>query len=346
MEEILRSLHSLRMTKWLRNYTHFVKYATLLNEMIKNLSVFFPCFNEEGSIKRTVDNAISVLEKLDIEYEILIINDGSTDRTAEVAGELAKRNSRIKVINHQKNLGYGEALKSGFYGAKYETICYTDGDGQFNFEEVEKFTEKLDSTDLIIGYRIKRADPFYRILFAKGWTLSLLLLFGMKLKDADCGFKMIKREVLEKIPKLQSQRGAMINAELAIKAKKYGFKVGQVGVHHYPRLSGKPTGASIPVIIRSYFDLLKLWWKFLDKKDFFIFIGIILLAAFFRFYRLPEYMTFLGDEGRDALMIRRILVEHDLPLIGPTTSIGNIYLGPLYYYMMAVPMAIFWLNPV
>lgn len=314
--------------------------------MIENLSVFFPAFNEEGSIKTTVSRAIEVLEKLEIDWEVVIVNDGSKDGTGEVADSLAKSNPKIKVIHHPRNLGYGEALKSGFYNTKYDVIAYTDGDGQFDFSQIYEFVEELDSADLVIGYRIKRADPFYRKLFAKGWALSLLLLFGMRLKDVDCGFKVVKRAVLEKIPKLTSQRGAMINAELAIKAKKFGFRVAQVGVNHFPRLAGKPTGASIPVIIRSYFDLCKLWWEFLDKKDFCIVLAIILIAAFLRFYRLPEYMTFLGDEGRDALMIKRILVEHDIPLIGPPTSIGNIYLGPLYYYMMAVPMAIFWLNPV
>ena len=190
--------------------------------MINNLSVFFPCYNEEGSISTTVNKAIIVLNNLHIDWEVIIVNDGSTDKTAEVVDSLAKTNPKIRVIHHPKNLGYGEALKSGFYNAKYDFICYTDGDGQFNFEEVTKFIYKLETADLIIGYRIKRADPFYRILFAKGWTLSLLMLFGMKLKDVDCGFKMVKREVLEKIPKLESKRGAMINAELAIKAKKFG----------------------------------------------------------------------------------------------------------------------------
>ena len=198
-----------------------------------------------------------------------------------------------------------------------------------------------------IGYRIKRQDPFIRKLFGKGWKLSILAFFWLKLKDVDCGFKMIKRKVLEVIPHLESQRGAMINAELAIKSKKYGFKVGQVGVNHFPRLSGRPTGASLKVIIKSYIDLLRLWWKLKDQKALFVlFVFILLIAAFLRFYRLSEYMTFLGDEGRDAIIIKNMLVNYHFPLIGPPTSVGNIYLGPLYYYMMAVSMFIFFLNPV
>lgn len=313
--------------------------------MTKFLSVFFPCYNEEKNITSTVEKAVSVLEKLKLEYEVIIVNDGSADDTKEVAESLSKDNPQIRVINHPKNLGYGEALKSGFKTAKYDTIVYNDGDGQFDFSEIHKFMEKLDEADLIIGYRIKRADHPLRVLFAKGWALSLRVFFGLNLKDVDCGFKMIKRGVLDGIPKLESTRGGMINAELAIKAKKFGFKVGEVGVSHYPRLTGKPTGASIPVIVRSYVDLLKLWWRFLNKLQFLAILSILALAAFFRLYQIAGYMTFLGDEGRDALMIKRILVDKDFPLLGPPTSIGNIYLGPLYYYMMSVPMAISWLNP-
>lgn len=314
---------------------------------IKNLSVFFPLFNEEGSIKNSVEKAIRVLDTLKIEYEILLINDGSSDRTGQIAEELSSKNSKIKVIHHPKNLGYGEALKSGFYNARYDTIVYTDGDGQFDFSEIHKFLDKIQDYDLVIGYRIKRQDPFFRILFKKGWKLSLWAAFGLTLKDVDCGFKMIKRSVLEKIPHLESSRGAMINAELAIKAKKYGFKVTQVGVNHYPRLSGKPTGVNIRVIIKSYLDLLKLWWKLKDQKPLFLLlVGILILATFLRFYKLSEYMTFLGDEGRDAIVIKNMLIDRHFPLIGPPTSVGNIYLGPLYYYMMAIPMAIFGLSPV
>lgn len=314
--------------------------------MTKNLSVFFPCFNEEGSIETTVKKAIQVLNKLNLNYEIIIVNDGSTDKTAEVADNLSKQNSKVKVIHHPTNLGYGEALKSGFYNSKYEVIVYTDGDGQFDFSEVTKFLEKIGTHDLIIGYRIKRKDPFFRILFKQGWKVTLWTMFGLTLKDVDCGFKMIKKEILENIAHLESQRGAMINAELAIKVKKKGFRVGEVGVNHFPRLSGKPTGANIKVILSSYLDLLRLWWKLKDEKVFFLLLTIVIvLAAFFRFYRLSEYMTFLGDEGRDALIMKKML-SGDIPLIGPPSSVGNVYLGPLYYYMMFVPMAIFKLNPV
>lgn len=228
---------------------------------VKNLSVFFPAYNEEGNIKNTVQKAVNVLDGLKLQnYEVIVVDDGSTDETGEIADKLAAQNKKVKVI-HQPNGGYGMALRAGFKAAKYDPIVYTDADGQFDFSEVSKFLDKIEEMDLLIGYKLKRMDPFYRLLNAKGWALSLFLAFGVWLKDVDCGFKMVKRRVLGRIPPLESTRGGMINAELAIKAKKYGFKVGNVGVHHYPRRSGRSTGANLRVIIQSYLDLIKLWFK-------------------------------------------------------------------------------------
>jgi glycosyltransferase involved in cell wall biosynthesis len=229
---------------------------------VKQLSVFFPAFNEEGNIAQTTEKALAVLKKLDLDnYEVIVVNDGSRDKTSEVAHELAKKNSHVKVVD-QENGGYGMALRAGFSNAKYDWIVYTDADGQFDFSEINKFLEKAENNDYIIGYRMKRNDPFYRLIFAKIWALSVFFLFWIWVRDIDGGFKMINKRVLDKIPALKSTRGAMINAELLIKTKKYGFKIAQVGVYHYPRLAGKPTGASIKVIIQSYLELLKLWLKF------------------------------------------------------------------------------------
>ena len=271
----------------------------------KNLSVFFPCVNEQGNIEDTVKKAVKVLQNLDLNYEIIIVNDGSTDQTAKVIEKLEKENTNIRSIHHPKNLGYGEALKSGFYGAKYDTIVYTDGDGQFDFSQIDKFLEKIETNDVVIGYRIKRQDPFFRILFAKGWGLALFFFFRLQLKDVDCGFKMIKRSVLQKIDHLQSQRGAMINAELAIKAKKGGFKVTQVGVNHYPRLAGRSTGANIKVIFKSFIDLFRLWWKLKKEKVLFLtFIAILVFASFLKTTLKSTMIPFLVaiTSGRNSLI--------------------------------------------
>jgi len=229
---------------------------------VKQLSVFFPAYNEEGNIATTTEKALSVLKKLNLnDYEVIIVNDGSRDKTSEVAHDLAQKNKFVKVID-QENGGYGMALRAGFKHAQYDWIVYTDSDGQFDFSEITKFLEKAETNDYIIGYRIKRNDPFYRLIFAKIWALSVFFLFLIWVRDIDGGFKMIHRKVLDKIPPLKSTKGAMINAELLIKTKKYGFRIAQVGVNHYARVAGSPTGASLKVIIRSYLELFKLWLKF------------------------------------------------------------------------------------
>lgn len=312
----------------------------------KNLSVFFPCFNEEENIKNTVDQAVSVLNKLGIQYEIILVDDGSKDRTGVIADGLAKQNERIKVVHHEKNLGYGSALKTGFHHAKYEWVAFADSDGQFNFNEITLLLEKTDKADLILGYRLKRADSILRKIYTFGWAMIAKILLGLRARDYSCGFKLIKKEVFESVQPLEGEE-KVTQIEFLVKARRLGYRFAEVGVHHYPRKFGQPTGSKISVVLKSMLDLFKLWWKIQpNKQGLLLLAGILLMAVFFRLYRLPEYMTFLGDEGRDALIIKKILTEGDIPFIGPPTSVGNIYLGPLYYYMMALSMVIFWLNPV
>lgn len=225
--------------------------------LVNNLSVFFPAFNEEKNIRTTVEKAVKVLKSLNLKWEILIINDGSKDQTGDIAENLSSKYKDV-YFHNQQNGGYGEALKSGFKYTKYDWIAYTDSDGQFDFEEIKKFLENASEYDLLLGYRIRRMDSLIRFLIAKGWALCIFIFFGEWFKDVDCGFKMVKREVINKIQPLKSSRGGMINAELAIKTKNAGFKITQIGVNHYPRLYGKPTGASLKVIVNSFLDLLKL----------------------------------------------------------------------------------------
>ena len=232
-----------------------------MTKKISEISVFFPAFNEEGNIENTVAKAKKVLAKVAQKWEIVIVDDGSTDKTPEIADKLAKNEKRIKVIHHKVNRGYGGGLQSGFYNSKYDWIVYNDADGQFDFAEIDKFIAVKDSAELLVGFRIKRQDAWHRLLFAKGWALALFIFFGQRLRDVDCGFKMVRKEVIKKIPKLESERGGMINAELAIKTKKAGFRIKQIGVHHYPRKAGRATGAQFKVIIKSFADLFKLWQK-------------------------------------------------------------------------------------
>ncbi len=231
--------------------------------MISELSVFFPAYNEEAHIGETIRRAIIVLEKVADKWEIVVVDDGSKDTTGRIVQSLAKDEKRIKLVTHAPNRGYGASLKSGFYNSRYSWIAFTDSDGQFDFSEITKLIKTRDATgaDLIVGYYLKRSVPFYRKLNTFLWQIIVRMLFGLKVRDIDCGFKLISKKVIDKIPKLESERGAFISSEFLIKAQKYGFKIVEVGVHHYPRVAGKGTGADFNVIVKSFIDLFKLWRK-------------------------------------------------------------------------------------
>jgi len=232
-------------------------------KIIEELSVFFPTYNEEGSIRTTVENARKVLEAIADRWEIIIVNDGSSDRTGEIAQKLSEKDKRIRVINHAPNRGYGAALKSGFYNSKYSWISFTDSDGQFDFSEITNFIRKQRETeaDLVIGYYKKRKVSFFKIVTSRLWEFVVFILFGLKVRDIDCGFKFISKEVVNKIPRLESERGAFISSEFLIKARKSGFKIVEIPVTHYPRTKGAGTGRKLNVIIKSFIDLFKLWGK-------------------------------------------------------------------------------------
>lgn len=225
---------------------------------VKEISVFFPAFNEAANISSVVQKCLKVLEDIAQKYEVLVIDDGSSDNTTEVVKGLIKKDPHVKLLKHPKNLGYGAALKSGLYNANYDLVAFNDGDGQFDFGNISDFLHLLDKSDLVIGFRKKRSDPFFRIVNAKLYSFFLRMIFGLSVKDVDCGFKLIKRSVIEKIPKLQSD-GALVSAELLIKAKKMGFKINQVGVDHYPRTAGNPTGANVKVIFKMFREVSKLY---------------------------------------------------------------------------------------
>ncbi|HUV71539.1 MAG TPA: glycosyltransferase family 2 protein [Clostridia bacterium] len=230
---------------------------------LRELSLFFPAYNEEENLERTVKKAIPVLKKVSQKYEILIVDDGSKDDTGKIADRLVKEYSFVRVIHHQPNRGYGGAIQSGWYGAKYEWIAFTDADGQFDFAEITKFIEKQEQTgaDLVIGYYLKRAVSRMTILTSKLWELLVLLFFGLKVTDIDCGFKLVRRKVIKTIPRLESERGPFITSELLIKAKNKGFKIAEVGVYHYPRQGGAATGRNFEVIVSGFKDLIKLRLK-------------------------------------------------------------------------------------
>ncbi|MFH1709467.1 MAG: glycosyltransferase family 2 protein [bacterium] len=227
------------------------------NMAYPGISIFFPAFNEEKNIENTVKAAVLAATPLFSDFEIIIIDDGSKDKTPEIIDSLAKSDKNIKAVHHPENKGYGAAVRSGFVNATKELVFFTDGDSQFDISEIKLLLPLINEADLVIGYRIKRRDPLHRRLFAKLWGAFIAVLFNIWVSDMDCAFKLIKRKVIQNLD-LKSN-GAFISAELLIKAKKKGFKIKQVGVHHYPRKEGKQTGANIKVILKAFYELSKLW---------------------------------------------------------------------------------------
>ncbi len=232
--------------------------------LIDELSVFFPCYNEEKNIKNTVSKAIPILQQTAAKWEIILINDGSKDNTGKVLEEIQQEYPKqIKIITHNPNRGYGAALKSGLYNSQYQWITFTDSDGQFDFSEITDLIKKQQSSkaDIVIGYYLSRQVSKTAILTSKIWELIVFILFGLHVTDIDCGFKLLNKKVVETIPKLEAERGAFISSEFLIKSKKAGFKIVEIGVHHYPRTEGKATGRNIKVILKSFSDLFRLWFK-------------------------------------------------------------------------------------
>ena len=225
---------------------------------LSELSIFFPFWNEEDNIDIVISKAIGVVTNITQNWEILMIDDGSSDKTLEKMKLLSKTDKRLITISHKPNRGYGAALRSGFENAKYKYIVFNDGDGQFDFSEISKFIEKIENSDIVIGYRKKRLDhPFRHILMnlLKIWDY---VLFGFRFNDIDCGFKLFKKEAVEKILPLKSE-GAMITTEILAKAKKAHLKIAQVEVHHYPRIYGDQSGGNLRVILRAIKESLLLW---------------------------------------------------------------------------------------
>lgn len=229
-------------------------------KQIKALSVFFPAYNEEVNIEKTVRQAKEILLQVANKWEILIINDGSTDKTGQVAAKLRREDKRIDVINHPTNQGYGAALKSGFSNARYPWVAFTDSDGQFNFSEIKKFLPLMKNSDLILGYRLNRADSFLRKIYTFVWGKIPVVLWGLKVRDYSCGFKLIKKKVFDAVQPLVGEE-KVTQIEMLVKAKRKGFKFAEIGVRHYPRKYGAQTGANIKVVVKSVTDLFKLWKK-------------------------------------------------------------------------------------
>jgi glycosyltransferase involved in cell wall biosynthesis len=236
-----------------------------VTERVPRLSYFFPAHNEEANLAGLVEEALAALPSLAETFEIIAVNDGSRDRTAAIADEFAAAHPDVvRAVHHPTNLGYGAALRSGLAEARYELVAFTDGDRQFQVADLGRLTERLsapDRPDVVVGFRIKRADPVIRTIYARLYRMANRIFFGLAVTDVDCACKLFRREALEGL-RVESG-GAFFSAELLIKLRAAGRSVAEVGVPHYPRTAGSPTGAKPSVVFRAVKDFwllrLRMW---------------------------------------------------------------------------------------
>jgi glycosyltransferase involved in cell wall biosynthesis len=232
-------------------------------ETLVSITVFFPCHNEQDNVSRVAEQAVTVLETLQADYEVIIVDDGSSDATGRIADEVAAGHSRLRVIHHARNLGYGAALQSGFRAATKELVFYTDGDGQFDMDEMPALLPLLADCDIVSCYRIRRQDNLMRKINGWLWTQVICLAFSLKIRDVDCAFKLYRRALFDEI-KMEST-GALIDTEILARAARKGYRITQCGVHHYPRTAGQQTGASVRVILRAFRELWQLRRRILSE---------------------------------------------------------------------------------
>jgi glycosyltransferase involved in cell wall biosynthesis len=221
------------------------------------LSVFFPAYYDENNIGKVVDKAVEVLDDLKLkDYEITIIEDGSPDNTKEVADKLAEKHEKVKVIHHEINKGYGATLWEGFTTARFEYVFYTDGDNQFDLEELRKFVALVPFSDMVVGYRKKKQYSPYRKLTSFVYNMLLRYVYDIDYIDIDCAFKIIKTDLFKKI-KVKT-KDAFIDAEIMIRAGLLGYTFTELGVKHLPRVDGVSTAARPSIIFRTIREIFEL----------------------------------------------------------------------------------------
>jgi len=227
--------------------------------MQKNISVsvVLPAYNEEANIRRTIGSCIEACGNLFSEFEIIVVDDGSADNTAEIVKETGAVNKSVKLIKHPGNLGYGAALRTGFKASGLDWIFFMDSDGQFNPMEISAMVPYLGDNDIVAGYRINRSDNAYRRFL--GWTFSRLmnLFFGTGLRDIDCAFKFLRGNLLRELP--LTSEASLINTEILYHARRGKWRVKEIGVHHFPRVAGEQSGGSLRVIFKSMRENLRLF---------------------------------------------------------------------------------------
>ncbi|HTG90888.1 MAG TPA: glycosyltransferase family 2 protein [Vicinamibacterales bacterium] len=229
------------------------------------LSVFFPAYNDSGTIASLVITAIQSASKLTPNYEVIVVNDGSSDSTGQILDELARLYPQVRVVTHTVNRGYGGALRSGFGAASKEIIFYTDGDAQYDPSEMEALWQKMaPGTDLVNGFKISRADPLHRIIIGRIYHHTVKTLFGLRVRDVDCDFRLLRRSIFDTV-RLEKNSG-VICLEMMKKIQDAGFTIVEVPVHHYHRAHGHSQFFNFPRVFRTAVDVMKLWFALVVRQ--------------------------------------------------------------------------------
>ena len=252
------------MTTLTASRAHAAATAAAPAARVDELSYFFPAHDEAANLGGLVAEALETLPGLAERFEIVIVDDGSKDETPRLADELAAAHPEVRAVHHPVNLGYGAALRTGFAASRYATVAFTDGDRQFHVADLGRLIERLAASpatgperlDAVVGFRIKRADPFVRTAYARAYRLANRIFFGLRVRDVDCACKLFRRAALEGIN--VESGGAFFSAELLIKLTASGRRLAEVGVPHYPRTAGSPTGAKPQVVFRAMRDFWRL----------------------------------------------------------------------------------------
>jgi glycosyltransferase involved in cell wall biosynthesis len=228
------------------------------------LTVFFPAYNDSGTIASMVISAVLTASRLTPDFEVLVINDGSREATPQIADELARVYPQIRVIHHQGNRGYGGALRSGFANASKDYIFYTDGDAQYDPSEMaDLWAARGPGVDMVNGYKISRSDPLHRIIIGRVYHNMVKLLFGLKVRDVDCDFRLMRRAIFDKVE--LTKNSGVICLEMMKKIQDAGFHIAEVPVHHFHRAYGKSQFFNFRRIARTAADVLRLWWTLVVK---------------------------------------------------------------------------------
>ncbi len=228
-------------------------------ERLPGLSVFFPAKDEAENVEAVVRDALRILPGVAERFEITIVDDGSTDGTGEIADRLAAVDTRVRVIHHSTNRGYGGAVRSGLLAATEPYVFYTDGDQQFDLADLPRLIGRIGDADVVAGYRLRRMDPRRRLVVAWVYNRLIRALFGVGVRDVDCAYKLFRRDVFSRVPLTRVHSdGAFFSPELLITLRAAGIRIVEVGVPHYPRTKGAPKGAPPKVILRAIRDLLLL----------------------------------------------------------------------------------------